>query len=599
MSQSNVMSIAKLGNKVSREAFDISRRTCFTAKVGELLPTRVVEMCPNDVIEIKPSWFTRTQPVNTAAYTRVTEYYDFFFVPTNLLWNRFNSFVMQMGDNLQTATAINKNDKVGNVHPYFELAYLNKAVSNSLKKDEFLPFSKTNINLDVCGLSRCVQSFKLLHYLGYGAVDGNGLVSTLNVNPFPLLAYQKIYSDWYRDQQWEIADPSTFNINYIPDGSAIPVDDIDLTKDSMLTLRYANFKKDLFMGVLPQAQYGDAAVGFVWGNVNPVRIQSNVGTQLDKDGDTVKLWKATGDKYNYLGASDKTVLYYASDQIIGDITTLEMRRAQASQKWKEITQSNQKDYKHQVKAHFDKDVSDAYSEHVMWLGGTKDVLDIGEVVNTNLNGTEDNFSANSASISGKGVGSGMGEELKFTAPCHGIFMVIYHAIPLLDYANNGIEPLNLKTHVTDYAIPEFDKTGMIPVPLVNLVSPLLADDWEGNYKPETPIGYAPQYYDYKVTYDNVLGAFVYGGLNSWVAPLDSNYFFTKFKANNFKMDYSFFKVNPQIMNPIFALDAFQPIPDNTDNYDIFLAQLGNDQLLVNQFLDTKVVRSLDRNGLPY
>lgn len=82
---SNVMDLKRLQNHVSRNAFDLSERKCFTAKVGELLPVYLQEVLPGDKFDLKVQSFTRTQPVNTAAFTRIKEYYDYFFVPYRLL----------------------------------------------------------------------------------------------------------------------------------------------------------------------------------------------------------------------------------------------------------------------------------------------------------------------------------------------------------------------------------------------------------------------------------------------------------------------------------------------------------------------------------
>ena len=77
------------------------------------------------------------------------------------------------------------------------------------------------------------------------------------------LHIKKIYQDFYRDSQWESSRPSLFNLNYM-DGSSgneqIQTDEIDYTKWTMFDLRYANWQKDYFMGLLPNSQYGDAAV---------------------------------------------------------------------------------------------------------------------------------------------------------------------------------------------------------------------------------------------------------------------------------------------------------------------------------------------------
>ena len=82
------MSLKSLRNKTSRNGFDLSSKRNFTAKPGELLPVKCWEVLPGDKWSIDLKSFTRTQPLNTAAFARMREYYDFYFVPYNLLWNR-------------------------------------------------------------------------------------------------------------------------------------------------------------------------------------------------------------------------------------------------------------------------------------------------------------------------------------------------------------------------------------------------------------------------------------------------------------------------------------------------------------------------------
>ena len=88
------------------------------------------------------------------------------------------------------------------------------------------------------------------------------------VNVFPLLAYQKIYQDFFRWSQWENANPSSYNVDYysglsvdlIPSAS-VPSSSSDYWKsDTMFDLKYCNWNKDMLMGVLPNSQFGDAAV---------------------------------------------------------------------------------------------------------------------------------------------------------------------------------------------------------------------------------------------------------------------------------------------------------------------------------------------------
>ena len=88
------------------------------------------------------------------------------------------------------------------------------------------------------GFNRGDLAYKLLNYLGYGNIirsvpsSGNRWWSTSLkisdtssdytqayiqnnfVNLFPLLAYQKIYQDFFRWSQWENSNPSSYNVDY-------------------------------------------------------------------------------------------------------------------------------------------------------------------------------------------------------------------------------------------------------------------------------------------------------------------------------------------------------------------------------------------------
>lgn len=222
----------------------------------------------------------------------------------------------------------------------------------------------------------------------------------------------------------------------------------------------------------------------------------------------------------------------------------------------------------------------------MWIGGQSSSLDIQGVDNTNLTGD-----SSQVNIKGKGIGTGQSSE-KFTAPCHGILMCIYHAVPVLDYMLTGVEKFNLKTLATDYAIPEMDKTGMVSVPIVELINGIDTLENSGTIPSNlynTLLGYAPLYYEYKTAYDTVKGGFRFDTeYRSWVAPVTNQYLTSYMLANQAggtaKVNYYFFKVNPAIMNRILDADAGSGVT--------------NDQLFVNLFIDIKATRKLDYNGLP-
>ena len=73
------------------------------------------------------------------------------------------------------------------------------------------------------------------------------------VNLLPLLAYQKIYYDFFSESQWEKHLAYAYNVDYWDGKSQLSL------APEMLQLRYANYPKDYFMGILPNSQYGSVA----------------------------------------------------------------------------------------------------------------------------------------------------------------------------------------------------------------------------------------------------------------------------------------------------------------------------------------------------
>ena len=597
----NVMSLKSFMNNVKRNGFDLSHKNAFTAKAGELLPIFCQEVLPGDKFRINGQAFTRTQPVMSAAFVRLREYYDFFFVPYKLLWNRFPTFFTQLKDYHQ-ASDINGASTVGEQHPYFSsaevLAYLNRVNTAQDGEDK-----------NLFGYSRAPLSAKLLEYLGYGVQDYTSAVQDNPVvfNPSPLLAYQKICQDYFRDDQWQEAEPWRYNLDYITDGSSphIPVSSIDITQNTMFDLNYCNYAKDYFMGMLPSSQYGDQAFVAIGGDVStissfsgdihavddfPIRLNDTSvvnAANLRKAQSSPEVGLDDGGSINPLRSVDilNSTFNLSEPLSVGgssQLSILALRQAEALQKWKEIAQSGRQDYQTQMQKHFGVNPSDAMSNHCKYLGGWTSNIDINEVVNNNLDAE-----SSQADIKGKGVGTSRGY-VDFESKEHGILIGLYHCMPLLDYNTNGIKKFNMKSFATDYAIPEFDSIGMQQLNGDELLYKI--DVGSGVISSSNvDLGWVPRYADYKTAIDEVHGEFN-DTLKYWVSPLTSEYLSSYFEAvkekyGSYKVTYEFFKVNPSILDNLFGSQV-----DSTTK---------TDQFLVNAFFDCKAVRNLDYNGLPY
>lgn len=581
----NIMSLKSLRNKPSRNGFDLSSKRNFTAKAGELLPIKTWEVLPGDTFRIDLKSFTRTQPLNTAAFARMREYYDFYFVPYDLLWNKANTCLTQMYDNPQHAVDLDptRNFSLNGEMPHVSCqqiaTYLNLVASNISE----------SLSSNYFGYNRGLASAKLLEYLGYGnfyhyaksssnSWSSSPLLQNLEMNIFGLLAYQKIYADFYRDSQWERISPSTFNVDYL-NGTSMNLDlanNVNFVRNyNMFDLRYCNWQKDLFHGVIPHSQYGDVATVSM---SSPVLIGGHGSF-------TASELSSTNPSTGIRAADNRPVPSSSALLVNPSFSILALRQAEFLQKWKEITQSGNKDYKEQVEKHWNVSPGDGFSEMCTYLGGIASSMDINEVVNNNITGD------NAADIAGKGTGVSNGVINFNSQGRYGLIICIYHCLPLIDYTTDLVSPTFTKVNAADYAIPEFDRVGMQLVDL-SLMSNGLVTDYDGN-DGVTFLGYAPRYIEYKTDVDSSVGAFK-TSLNSWVISYDNKALADQLGSidpNNqpspsvAPLNYTMFKVNPNSLNPIFAVNV-----DST---------IETDQFLCSSFFDVKVVRNLDTDGLPY
>ena len=610
--------MSNLQNHPHRSGFDIGRKNAFTAKVGELLPVYWDISMPGDKYKFNVEYFTRTQPVETSAYTRLREYFDFYAVPLRLLWKSAPSVLTQMQDiNQIQALSFSQNLSLGSYLPSMPLNLLNSALTRMNGTSTNPGYSSSLTNL--FGFYRSDLSYKLLSYLGYGNIvtvnpsSGNRWWSTSlkydkdsenytqryiqnnYVNLFPLLAYQKIYQDFFRWSQWENTNPSSYNVDYYTGVtpsliSSLPAFDSDYWKsDTMFDLKYCNWNKDMLMGVLPNSQFGDVAVI----NVSDSGT-SNVVLGPDAKKSIVGVFSAITSStapvpFSALQASSFNTIPVGStlrvdlSTLQSQFTVLALRQAEALQRWKEISQSGDSDYREQIRKHFGVNLPQALSNMCTYIGGISRNLDISEVVNNNLAAEGD-----TAVIAGKGVGTGNGS-FEYTTNEHCVVMCIYHAVPLLDYTITGQDGQLLVTDAESLPIPEFDNIGMEVLPMTQIFN-----------SPKASVinlfnaGYNPRYFNWKTKLDVINGAFT-TTLKSWVSPVTesllSGWFGFGYQEgdvdNNTRvvLNYKFFKVNPSVLDPIFGVAA-----DST---------WDTDQLLVNSYIGCYVARNLSRAGVPY
>ena len=609
-------------NHPRRSGFDLSNRVCFTSKAGELLPVFWDIVYPGDSFKIKTQLFTRTQPLNTAAYTRIREYLDFYFVPLRLINKNLPTALMQMQDNPVQATGLSSNKVVTTDIPWVPINSSNTYGSLTALTDVKKSFTSSSTGIEnLLGFNAITQSAKLLMYLRYGNFLSSvvsdeykslGLSDSLDLRNsetvstgftsmhiLPLAAYQKAYADFFRFTQWEKNQPYTYNFDWYSGGNILAsLTNLDLARkyysdDNLFTLRYANWPKDMFMGVMPDSQLGDVSIVDASGSegtfpvglldVNDGKLRAGLLARSNSS----PAEKSSLEMQTSSALSANTVYGVYAQRAAGlssSFSILQLRMAEAVQKYREVSQFADQDARGQIMAHFGVSLSPVLSDKCVYLGGSSSNIDLSEVVNTNITGD------NVAEIAGKGVGTGQGA---FSGQFdeYGIIIGIYHNVPLLDYVVTG-QPQNLLyTNTADLPFPEFDSIGMQTIQFGRFVNSKSVSWTSGvDYRIQT-MGYLPRFFDVKTRYDEVLGAFR-STLKNWVAPLDPSYVSKWLRSSvtssgklTLNLNYGFFKVNPRVLDSIFNVKC-----DSTIDTDQFLTAL---------YMDIKAVRNFDYDGMPY
>ena len=580
MSDFNPLDRAKISTH--RSSFDLSSKKLFTAKVGEILPCYWQIAIPGTKYRISSDWFTRTVPVNTAAYTRIKEYYDFYAVPLRLISRVLPQAFAQMTDYMTSASSSTTNAPVLTSVPNVSQSTISLFLQTANAGDQ------TNTR-DDAGLPIVYGSCKLLDLLGYGSliastntakaaitkkylgVDSlsdanNPLVyqSSQIVNALPFLAYQKIYYDFFSNSQWERHLAYAYNVDYWSGTGQL-----SLVTD-MVKLRYSNYPKDYFMGMLPSSQYGSVAV--LPSYYDSSHSSNNVLAYSSGATPSFGLMENGSSTTNVTVSNSSDALRYAT--LNTDLSALSIRATEYLQRWKEVVQFSSKDYSDQMAAQFGIKAPEYMGNHAHYIGGWSSVININEVVNTNLDSD-----SSQASIAGKGVSSNSGHTLTYDCGAeHQVIMCVYHAVPMLDWNLTGQNPQLTVTAISDFPQPAFDQLGMQAVPALNLQN-------NPGRVVSGSLGYNLRYWQWKSNIDTVHAGFRAGAAyQSWSAPLDGWQVLTSAGV----WSYQSMKVRPQQLNSIFVPQV-----------DAANCSVAFDQLLCNVNFQVYAVQNLDRNGLPF
>lgn len=552
-------------SNVSRNAFDVGYSNKFTSSLGMLLPCFVRECNPDEHYRINARMFTRTMPMNSAAFIQCTQHIEFFFVPYRLLWRDFPQFVT--GTKYPTSLY---DSNVSSNSPKFDLSKIYNAFKH--KHTASNPTPALGLGTDILGYPKIQNAMRLLDLLGYGCYytpDAHDFAPAV-MNPFRLLAYQKICADFYRVANWENNRVKSWNIDGL---------NLDLTSswnavtlqsflDNYLALNYRPWKKDLFTIANTQFQGADFMSSYFTSPSFP---------DLKKDGN-LSMYPITSTSSGSQGS------FYSGDSLNTaksvSFSVSNLRSAFALDKlYRLMAQASDGDYKSQIKARYG---FDAYAPQMrcQFVGSASSVIQVNPITSTadTLTTSDNAFEGTPVGrIYGNGVAQGS-DTFEFDTKEHGILMGICSFVPDVDYSSYGVNIFNKKLSSSEYFQPEFDNLGKQPLDATTLY--LAKVPGAGGIQSPAVLGWIPRYTEYKTHIDEVHGQLngnIYRSasgeptLSSWTAPRLAG--FEDDKASYWCKDglsKNFFYINPALYNSIFVnqYEGFQ-------SQDQFICEVSN------------------------
>lgn len=371
--------------RLQKNKFDLSHDVKLSFNMGQLVPTLAMECVPGDSFRLGNRHLTRFAPMVAPPMQRWKQRFDYYFVPSRLLWDGFERFITQ-------------NVEDGPI-PAFPTVFFGHDGENYTKLADFLGIPDPSTIPD----------------------SSQGI----DVSALPFSAYQFIYNEYYRDE------------NLCPKINYKCIDGDNSANAELRTLQLKAWGHDYFTSALPFAQKGPTVSLPIDFKDVPVQLDRSADTLLDGTPFDVSL---TGENSSNPDIEFGT-MYAKTSELEGSSLISDVRRAFKLQEWLEKKARGGSRLCEFILSMFGVKSPDSRLQRPEFIGMNSAPVIVSEVLQTSAS---DALTSPQGNMAGHAVSLGDSPDLTYYCQEYGYVICMMHLIPDTSYFQ-GIPKHFLKT----------------------------------------------------------------------------------------------------------------------------------------------------------